>query len=125
MEELGTESSNSSAMAQEEQDDDDGGAEERRGCQAVPHPRPKNEEGPRDAEASPAGDTEEWCNGERHAHPQGPQHHGMAGGHGLSVVPFEGGGAGGQNGSRGVEGVIKGRSWEAAGERDCWAGWGH
>ncbi|KAL8194805.1 UNVERIFIED_CONTAM: hypothetical protein K2H54_036017 [Gekko kuhli] len=51
--ELGTESSNGSAVAREEQDDDGGGVEEWCGCQAMPHPRPENEEGPRDAPKGP------------------------------------------------------------------------
>ncbi|KAL8186175.1 UNVERIFIED_CONTAM: hypothetical protein K2H54_065821 [Gekko kuhli] len=53
VQELGTESSNGSTMAQEEQDGSSGGAEEQRSCQAVPHPRPENEESPRDTPKGP------------------------------------------------------------------------
>ncbi|KAL8183094.1 UNVERIFIED_CONTAM: hypothetical protein K2H54_015671 [Gekko kuhli] len=84
---LGMESSNGSAVAREEQDDGGGGAEERLGCQAVPHPRPKNEEGPRagGSGAGPAGDTEEWCDGEARP-PPGP----TASGHGWQTRPWRG-----------------------------------
>ncbi|KAL8189733.1 UNVERIFIED_CONTAM: hypothetical protein K2H54_002154 [Gekko kuhli] len=131
--ELGTESSNGSTMAREEQDGGGGGAEEQRSCQAVPHPRSENEEGPRDAPKGPEPAVVELARLETRK--IGATEKGTPAPRACTIgawlvdavsawFPLKGGGAGGQNGSRGVEGVIKGRSWEAAEEDDCWAGWG-